>query len=116
MQLELYKAFLSINMPEDVATKLVDAMNAHIDTRVTAAGQAALDRMDVLTARLEAKLEALVQSRREADAKAEKAEARAEAAAEVRRQRFRWVVTSVLTGVGVTLAVLKALGVPLNIF
>ncbi|KAF1003908.1 MAG: hypothetical protein GAK28_04371 [Luteibacter sp.] len=115
MQLELYKALVAANIPDEVATKLVDAMNTHIDNRVNAAVKPLFERMESMqtslsakldgaTAGLGTKIDAIAQLRRESQADGE-----------LRRSRVRWVVGTALTAIGIavpaTIAVLKAMNI-----
>ena len=110
MQLELYQALVEIKVSKEAASKLVQAIDQHVEARVKAA-------TDPLLARL-ASTEKLVLQTQEGHyntlaAKIDGISAiksEGEKQSEQRRQLVRWVVGTVITTVPITLGALKALG------
>lgn len=66
MHLSLYKALVGINIPPEQATEVVEAMEAHINERVTSANQAVLATLTAMRAEGSAQFMSL-QARQEAD-------------------------------------------------
>jgi hypothetical protein len=100
MQLTLYKALVGINIPPEQATSIVEAMNAHIDSRVSAATQPLFNKLYSMQNTLLSKIESVATIKKEQ-----------EAAKERRSQLVRWVIGTILATAGFGLAVLKATGV-----
>jgi uncharacterized protein YPO0396 len=106
MKLELYKALRSINIEEAQVNAVIQAMDTHIDNRISQATQPLLSKLDsvqngltsVQTV-LSSKIDAIVQVKTETEKERDR-----------RSQLVRWVIGTALAAVGTTLAVLKAMG------
>ena len=135
MYLELFKALKSLNIDDQRATDTVQAMNAHIDTRISQATAPLLQKLDSVKSELAAKIDAyaLVKNAQASelaakiDAYAQVKNAQdSELAAKVdayahvknaqdsdrerRSSRLRWVIGTGITAVGATLGALKLVG------
>lgn len=99
MQLELYKALRSINIEEDKVSAVIEAMETHIDNRISQATQPLLSKLDSVQSVLGGKIDAFAQIKGET-----------EKAREQRAVLIRWVIGTTIAAVSATLAVLKALG------
>lgn len=110
MQLELYQALLDVQLPQATAARLVQAFQQHIEDEVKAA-------TEPLVAKLEATERLLVQQQQgHYDTLAAKIDgianvkSEADKQSEIRRQRARWVITTLIGAVLGTVAALKTLG------
>ena len=111
MQLELYQALCNINVPQDDASQLVQALDKHIEVQVRQA-------TDPLIAKLASTEQLLMQTQQgyynTLAAKLDGISAvksEGEKQSGQRRQLVRWVVGTIIATVPVTLTVLKAVGV-----
>ena len=111
MQLELYQALVEIKVSRETASKLVQAIDQHVEARVKAATEplmtklASSEQLLLQTQQghyntLAAKIDGISAVKTEGEKQSEQ-----------RRQLVRWVVGTVITTVPVTLAVLKAVGI-----
>jgi len=111
MQLELYQALVEIKVSRETASKLVQAIDQHVEARVKAATEplmtklASTEQLLLQTQQghyntLAAKIDGISAVKTEGEKQSEQ-----------RRQLVRWVVGTVITTVPVTLAVLKAVGI-----
>ena len=57
MQLALYKALKSLNMPDEAANEVLAAMDAHIENRIGGSTAALLAKMDLFSAAIGAKID-----------------------------------------------------------
>lgn len=103
MHLPLYKALLAANISDEAATALVQAMDAHIESRVIAATQPVLAKLDSMQTTLSVQINAL---------KEEKATAEKVKDARIKNWQWAagWIVGGIGTGVTATLGIGKALG------
>jgi hypothetical protein len=97
MQIDLYDAMTSANIPADKAKAVVESLQEHIEMQVSRANEAVLAKLDGVQGTLVAKLDALVSGRIEP---IDKAVGQLVADKQLRVQRTRWVVGTALTMLG----------------
>lgn len=111
MQLELYQALVEIKVSKESASKLVQAIDQHVEARVKAATEplmaklASTEQLLLQTQQghystLAAKIDGISAIKTEGEKQTEQ-----------RRQLVRWVVATVIATIPVTVGVLKALGI-----
>lgn len=121
MQLDLYKALKSINIEEPLVTAAVQAMEAHIDNRISQVSQPILAKLDALQAGTATRLDALqAVTATRFDALQSSLGSKIDTIAQVKTEKDinrRWIIGTVLGGIalvfsssGVTVGILKAIG------
>jgi hypothetical protein len=99
MHLALYKALIGVNIPEEQATQLVEAMDAHIAQRISDAIVPLTSKIDHNQGVLLAEIGKVASVKKELDADKER-----------RAQLVRWVIVTAISAAGLTLGILKGFG------
>lgn len=99
MHLALYKALVAANIPQEQATQLVEAMDAHIAQRISDAITPVTSKMDANQSVLLAEIGKVVAVKKDVEAEKER-----------RSQLVRWVVVTAISAIVATVTVLKGFG------
>lgn len=100
MHIDLFTALKSINVTDEKAQEVVEAVQDYIAMQISQATQPILNRMDSMQGVLSSKIDAIATVK-----------AQTEADRERRNQLARWVVGTTIAAVAATIGVLKAFGV-----
>lgn len=100
MHIELFTALKSLNVTDEKAKEVVEAVQDYIAMQISQATQPILNRMDSMQGVLSSKIDAIATVK-----------AQTEADRERRNQLARWVIGTGIAAVAATLGVLKAFGV-----
>ncbi len=100
MHIELFTALKSINVTDEKAQEVVEAVQDYIAMQISQATQPILNRMDSMQGVLSSKIDAIATVKAQTEAERER-----------RNQLARWVVGTTIAAVAATLGVLKAFGV-----
>jgi len=99
MHLALFKALVAANIPQEQATQLVEAMDAHIAQRISEAITPVTSKMDANQSVLLAEIGKIASVKKELDAEKER-----------RAQLVRWVIVTAISAIVGTVPVLKGFG------
>ncbi len=100
MHIALFTALKSLNVTDEKAQEVVDAVQDYIAMQISQATQPILNRMDSMQGVLSSKIDAIATVKAQTEAERER-----------RNQLARWVVGTTIAAVAATLGVLKAFGV-----
>lgn len=100
MHIELFTALKSLNVTDEKAQEVVEAVQDYIAMQISQATQPILNRMDSMQGVLSSKIDAIATVKAQTEAERER-----------RNQLARWVVGTTIAAVAATLGVLKAFGV-----
>jgi hypothetical protein len=100
MHIELFTALKSLNVTDEKAQEVVEAVQDYIAMQISQATQPILNRMDSMQGVLSSKIDAIATVKAQTEAERER-----------RNQLARWVVGTSIAAVAATLGVLKAFGV-----
>lgn len=100
MHIELFTALKSLNVTDEKAQEVVEAVQDYIAMQISQATQPILNRMDSMQGVLSSKIDAIATVKAQTEAERER-----------RNQLARWVIGTSIAAVAATLGVLKAFGV-----